>query len=323
MDLRNDIYYNREFSKLYLKEGYSLFEFNYQKGDEFLINISIKKPITRISGEEVSGYFDLETPYGYGGFYTNSENPQFINEAYELYRSKCLQENIIAEFFSFHPYNDFPKKHPSLFDICFKDRDVVSVDLLNDKEQRWLDYKSKTRTILRKCERELVFQKSDSLDDFIKLYYHTMEKNGARDFYFFDQQYFDTLSSFENVELYSVMCNSEVVAMTFILFSGEIAHYHLSANNNQYLNKNANYYILDQAFDIAKERGCKYFMLGGGRTPSEEDSLYSFKSKFSSVRRDFYLAGNVYNKEIYDKYISIWEQQNIDKDVKYFLKYRL
>jgi hypothetical protein len=323
MNLLKDIYYNKNFSKLYLQDDYTLFEFKFEKEDNVFYNLSIKKPIKSISGIEVDGYFDLETPYGYGGFYTNCNDKFFINEALKSYKQKCIDEKIIAEFFSFHPYNLFPENHNEIFDACFKDRDVVTVNLSANKDERWSNYQSKIRTILRKCYKELSFEKTTNLDDFKKLYYQTMEKNNAKDFYFFDDKYFDKLISFNEVGLYSVKLGDQVIAMSFMMFSENVAHYHLSANNTEYLNKNANYYILDKSFDIAREKGCEFFLLGGGRTPSVDDNLYRFKSKFSKETKDFYLAGNIYNKEVYEKYILIWEDKNPEKEIKYFLKYRL
>ena len=45
MNLLEDIYYQKEYISLYLKDEEEIFEFNYSQGDFFFINIGIKKPI--------------------------------------------------------------------------------------------------------------------------------------------------------------------------------------------------------------------------------------------------------------------------------------
>ncbi|MCT4616244.1 MAG: hypothetical protein N4A49_15405 [Marinifilaceae bacterium] len=322
MNLLKDIYYNKEFSSLYLKDNYSLFEFKFEEGDYLFYNIAVKKPITEISGQKVEGYFDLETPYGYGGYYSNTNDPKFIATAFKKYKMRCEQENIIAEFISFHPFNDFPKHNSELFTVCFKDREVVVVDLLLDDEERWKNYASKIRTILRKCDKELIFEEEASSKQFKELYYSTMDKNNAKGFYYFDDDYFCKLNSINEVNLYGVQYQDKTIAMSYMILSNEIAHYHLSANNSQFSNKNGNYYILDQSFSKARENGCKWFLLGGGRTPATDDNLFKFKSKFSNITMDFYLAGNVYNKEIYKKYLSISELNSLKTKKENILRYR-
>lgn len=46
------------------------------------INKTIKKPINKIGNIEVNdNFYDLETSYGYGGFYTNCDDKLFIQNA--------------------------------------------------------------------------------------------------------------------------------------------------------------------------------------------------------------------------------------------------
>ena len=79
---------------------------------------------------------------------------------------------------------------------------------------------------------------------------------------------------------------------------------------------------MNYVFNVAKEKGLKYFLLGGGTTSNECDPLFKFKKKFSKELKPFYISGKIYNQEIYDKYSKIWKEQSKD-NIKYFLKYRL
>lgn len=323
MNLLNDIYYSKEYISLYLKDNEEIFEFEYKEDNFIFYNIAIKRPITKIGNVDIGdGYFDLETAYGYGGFYLNTENQEFVKIALEKYEQHCLEEKIIAEFIRFHPWNTFPQNQKEFLNMNSYDRDVVYVELSLSKEERWKNYSSNTRNILRKCEKELVFQKSDNIKAFIELYEKTMDKNNATDFYYFSREYYEQLLSNENIELYEIKQDGKIISMAFFMFSDEIGHYHLSANDYEMRRYNANYFILDQIFEIAKNKGKKYFLLGGGTTSDIDDSLLKFKQKFSSLTKLFYISGKIYNNEIFSKYRQVWEQQS-KEEIKYFLKYRL
>lgn len=323
MNLLDDIYYSKEYISLYLKEDETIFEFKYQEDEYIFHNIAIKRPIKKIGDiDTCNGYFDLETAYGYGGFVINTDDQEFIANAVNQYVKKCMEENIIAEFIRFHPFNESPIKHRELFDMNLYDRDVVYVDLELSREERWNSYSSKTRNILRKCEKELTFEQSVNIEKFVDLYEQTMNKNNAGEFYYFSKDYYEQLLKNSSIDLYVVKKDEQVISSAFFMQSDAFCHYHLSANDYNMRQYNANYLILDKMFELAKSNGKKYLHLGGGTTSLKDDSLLKFKQKFSKLTKPFYISGKIYNKDIYDKYIQLWEEQSIDK-VKYFLKYRL
>lgn len=324
VNLRNDIYYRSEYAELYLDSSYSLFRFEYRDGDLVFFNLAIKRPIEQIGSAPCSEiYYDLETPYGYGGFFTNCENHDFVEQALSAYRKRCQDERIIAEFIRFHPFNASPCWYKDVFDLLIDDRPVVIVDLSNSTEERWGKYNPKTRNILRKCAKTLVFQEAEDIDKFEDLYTQTMLKNNADDFYFFDREYYQGLLALDGVRLYQVSFGEKVIAMAFFMYGHELAHYHLSANDTNYLKLNGNYFMLDQAFDEARKLGANSFMLGGGRTPDSEDTLLRFKQKFSQRTERFHIAGMVHNREKYMEYVGRWEELNPGNTARYFLKYRL
>ena len=99
MNLLDDIYYQKEYISLYLKEGEEIFEFNYTEGDFLFTNLAIKRPIEKI-GEIIleEKYFDIETVYGYGGIYSNTDNNLFLQKALEYYKEYCHENQVIAPF---------------------------------------------------------------------------------------------------------------------------------------------------------------------------------------------------------------------------------
>ena len=74
------------------------------------------------------------------------------------------------------------------------------------------------------------------------------------------------------------------------MFGEDFCHYHLSANDYEMRKFNANYFMLDEMFDLAKLLGKKYFILGGGSSINQNDSLLSFKQKFSKLKKPFFIV---------------------------------
>ncbi len=323
MNLLDDIYYQKEYINLYLKDNEEIFEFKFEEDNHFFYNISIKRPILKIGNKKLKeNYYDLETAYGYGGIICNTKDVNFITKAFNAYKVECLSQNIIAEFIRVHPYNTTFNNLKPFCDLYVSDRDTISVNTTINEEKRWETYPSKIRTILRKCKRELHFEKSNNIDSFIELYHKTMSKNKADSFYYFNDSYFKNLIKLKNIDLYIVKYNDTIIAASFFMFGKKIGHYHLSATDYNYRKHNANYFILDSIFNIAHQNKVDSFHLGGGRTPNHDDTLLKFKRKFSPITKNFYLGGIIFNNDRYQNYLKIWQQQTTKK-VNYFLKYRL
>ena len=324
IDLFRDPYFDPDYAALYLGEGESLFRFEYAKGGERFTNLSIKRPIRRIGDVAVEeGWYDLESAYGYGGYLTTSLDEAFLSEALAAYASHCRKERIVAEFIRFHPFIPYTAELRGFFDFFIEDRPTVSVDTTLDKEARWQTYTSKVRRKLRKCQRDLTFFESDDIDTFHALYTETMRRNDAPAFYFFSKAYFQRLLERPYTRLFAVRDEEEIVSMSFALFGPDIAHAHLSANRSEKMRLNGNYWLFDNLFDKAREAGCRYAFVGGGRTNTPDDSLLRFKRQFGSLELPFHIAGKVFDAERYARYNRIWEERYPQKSVKYFLKYRL
>lgn len=327
IDISKDIYYSKNYASLYPIAGESIFEFEYREASDRFYNLAIKRPITQIGESRIGdGYYDLETAYGYGGYLSTSADARFLDNAMHAYQQKCMDEKIIAEFVRFHPYNPFPMTGKRHMDFIALDRQTVSIDLEASKEDRWSGYSSTARNVLRRASTQLAFNETKDIESFIRLYTATMEKNNAEEFYYFPKAYYETLLKMDGVKLFEVRFGSQVVNMSFILMGSELAHYHLSANDMNYAKLNGNYFLLDSVCDYLKEHfhNLTALHLGGGRTNRADDTLLAFKSKFSSLRNDFYIGGKVFNREMYKDYVEKFDGQRPDAAAaRFFLKYRM
>lgn len=312
-ELSSDIYYQRAYSALY--EGASTyFYFVYEEGDHRIKFSALKRRITNVAGIEIDEeLYDLETPYGYGGPISNSMDEQFLINAFIAYRQYCKQHHIVCEFIRFHPFNNMAD-NLTLFDMHIQERQIVVVDLEKTKEERRCLYSKTTKNIIKKTEKYLSIETDGvHLHDFMGMYYQTMDRNIANDFFYFKKEYFNALINLPGVSLIATKKDDTYASIGFFMCSKELAHYHLSANNQDLAKECGNYLLLDAAFEYAKRQGCRYMLLGGGRTSSSDDSLFLFKSKFSPLFMPFYIAGldfmpdkrQMLNRIWCDKYQSI------------------
>jgi len=327
IDLLNDIYYSSDYISLYIKETEDLFNFQYIEGNSIFINKSIKRPIKKIGNVKVNdGFYDLETAYGYGGFYTNNEDEIFLKKAMMEYYKRCKEEKIIAEFIRFHPFNNFPIEHGSFFDFNIYDRDTVIVDLNLNYNTIVSEYSSSLKRKIKKEKKnnlkfEEIIANDINISIFIKMYTLTMNKKNADNFYFFDINYFKQLFNIKNCKLYVVKQNKIIINMIIIFVSNDILYYHLGATDDRYYHLSPNPLLFDSLISNMHLK-YKYLYLGGGTSSLEDDSLLKFKQKFSKNTKPFYISGKIYNIDIFDKYNRLWQEQS-KKNVKYFLQYRL
>jgi hypothetical protein len=324
LDLFQDSYYQQAYSELYLTPDDTLFEFNYEESNKNILFRAIKKPIHHVAGQSLNGtFYDLESHYGYAGPLSTSNDPDFLRRAFAAYRKKCAEENIVCEFIRFHPYN-FLGKEAQYFDFHLHERNVVVVDLTSDTSARWQHYSKTTRNILRKAIQRLDITIDQlTVEEFMALYIKTMEKNMAADFYYFSPHYFKMLAQLPRVELLSITLNNVVISCGYFMYGQDIAHYHLSANNSEFLKENGNYLLLEAAFERAKTLGCQKMMLGGGRTVNVDDSLLQFKRKFSHEILPFYIAGLNFLPTIKNELNALWHQQHGGNLPPHFQSYRI
>lgn len=324
--IETSLYNEKDYISLYTTNESSIFNFTYKEGSSFFKNTSIKKKITHIGSTVLKkDYYDLETAYAYGGFYTNSDDPTFMERAFSKYKKRMKEENIIAEFLRFHPFNPFPKKYYKNFDFFNYDRDTVIIDLTKNYNYVTENYSYSLKRNIKKAKNnflryEQLIKNNENIKLFYNLYYQTMYKNNANKFYFFSLEYFKKLFQLPTISLHGVYYKSKIINMIILIEDKMVLHYHLGATNPDYYSLNTNPFLFDEIIKNNIDK-FNYFYLGGGRSSSDKDSLYKFKKKFSSQTMPFYIAGNIYNNDIFTEYNNIWKQQN--NDINYFLKYRI
>lgn len=311
--IKDNIFQQNQIS-IYQTPQYSLcmsqnnFEFAFTQDKQYFYNLS------EISEIPNTPYFDMSSPYGYSGYFTNSQDPTFIKKAIEAQSLKAQGKNIIAEFIRFNPYQNH-QIFSDFLDFYALEKQMVEVDM--DCQKRWEGYQSRLKGKIRKSLSSLKIQQSNDLESFFKLYTQTMQRNQAQDFYFFSREYFQNLSKLDGFVMFEAIYGKEICAMAIFLCDKDRSYYHLGANATITLanNLNAMGAIFETFFQYAETKGIVSCLLGGGRTARLDDSLLQYKKQYSPTLIDFYIGGKIYDQQAYC-------ELSRESENNFFLKYR-
>lgn len=317
-----DIYFKAEYYKLYEKdEDVKGKMFIYKEEEKIAIYTFM---LNKINNNELKEeYYDIESVYGYGGPLTNSFDKTFLSNFEESFLKYCNENKIVAEFIRFHPLihnENIFNKHVQVI----HNRSTVYLDLTKGIDRIWNeDIKSKNRNVIRKAEKNgLYVELSNDYETFKTIYNSTMKKVDARDYYYFDDKYYENIKENSNFILLNVKRENKVIAAAIFMVYGEYFHYHLAGSLEEELKFSPNNLLLWEAIKYGINKGYKKMHFGGGLINSLDDNLFKFKSSFSKSYTDFYIGKRIHNLDVYEYLIDEWEKNN-NKKASILLQYRM
>lgn len=264
-------------------------------------------PFLKRAVPQHEGLFDTITAYGYGGPIFSGP-ARLATEAIRGFRLEfdiyCHQAGIVSEFIRFHPLlENNIGDCGTLKTEYVRDTVVVEIDSHLDPMDT---FPPKTRNMVRKAQRSgirvsLSYDEA-ALDEFIPLYYQTMERRNALRYYFFPRLFFKRLMKELDPKPFILTASFERRAVASALFIryGPFLHYHFSGSDRSYQHFGPNNLIIYHAALEGGKLGAKRFHLGGGYL-EPEDSLFRFKASFSEGRGRFYVGRAIHNRQVYDE----------------------
>jgi hypothetical protein len=321
-----DVYFYPEYSRLYEDENTkaACFIFNYK--EKIFYYPFLKRPVPFFDD-----YFDIDTPYGYGGPIYNSTDTFFLKDAYMKFQEGARNRKIVAECVKFHP---LMKNHVFLDSIyngkIMENCQTVYVDINADESDRWKNkYSHSNRKNINKAERHNIIvrfsQDIDLWEKFIDLYTSTMKVNNANEFYYFSKSYFDNIRKNLKSHYIIATCHFEdqVIAGMLVLTGSEYAHCHLIGTDRKYLRLGVNNLLHHKLIGWCKKKNYSILHIGGGRTNHEDDPLLKFKKNFSDKTAGFFVGEQIFNQKIYDALCEEWGKKNPDRQINQkILQYR-
>jgi len=315
-----DIFYQPEFLEIEasnINGEYEIFTVYNSISRQIFIYPYIKISLIH-DGDE---YFDLTSPYGYAGPYCNDH--AFFSACESEFLNYIRKQKIVSEFVRYHfIYNEnqfFTQEIQNEHN-----RTVVIFDLESSWENIWLHNVSQNnRNYTNKFEKDgfvlEVLSDAKELEEFIMMYYQTMQNADAAQIFFFPKEYFYLLfeKMIGKVMIGKITKDKTTYASVLFFISGGIVQPYLNGRNlnNKKLPSSVPLYI--NLAKWAKNNGLRLLNMGGGRTNSPEDSLFLFKKRLSNQYRDFYIGKRIHNMEVYhsliDNFINIEGYENYEK----------
>lgn len=327
---KKDIYYTPNYANAFYLNGDGKPKLiHYTNEGSEAINVvmlrDISDSINFKDSIEKGTYFDLSTPYGYGGWLINDGFDE--KEIYSLnkeYTDYCNDNNIISEFVRFHPIYNNQSNMKAIYEVVDMGN-TVFMDL-QSPEIIWKNITSKNRNMIRKAIKsgvEIFFGLSDSiLYDFVKIYNETMDRDNANDYYYFNKAFYkSTLIDLKyNCICFYAKYKGDVIASSLFLLKDKKMHYHLSGSKTEFMKLAPSNLLLYEAAKWGSNNGYKVLHLGGG-VGSTEDGLYKFKKSFNRNEKLQYSIGKkIFDYKSYDFLNEI--NKNVGKNSNYFPEYR-
>ena len=252
-------------------------------------------------------FYDLITPYEYGGILIHSKNQNGLKRFNIAIEDYCKENNIVAGFQRIDPMINLQIEHyKEEFDISLVNQNIY-VDLKNSEETIFSDFHKNNRRDVRYALRNGVNIKpykpsKESMNIFYEIYKDTMDGKGADQFYYFNKKYFRQLENFSSDKLSVFIAytkDEEPFSAALIFKKGKYSHYHLSGTNRAFTKLCGTNLLLYNAIIKMKSEGRTYFHLGGAA--KSQEGLYRFKKKFSKKTIPYYVAKRVFNNYLYNQ----------------------
>lgn len=323
-----DVFYLNEYVSAFMNEspqnGIPVLLY-YQNGNDSAINVVFKRDIgldEKLAGKiEKNTYYDLISPYGYGGFWGNTANWEELNKTYTEY---CLSNHYICEFVRFELFSDYYRHYAG--EVKMRMHNVVrSLEIPLD--EMWMDFKQKVRKNVKKARTYnlscIIENTGEHLDDFLRIYYSTMDRTQAEDNYYFSKKFFTDLNMMkDNVMYFHVVYEGKIVSTELVIYGAENCYSYLGGTDREYFDVRPNDYLKYEIIKWAKEKGLKNFVLGGGY--GADDGIFQYKLCLApNGSRDFFIGRTIFDPENYGKLVEIRAQENPDcRTADFFPKYR-
>lgn len=304
---QQDIFYSPSFARLCkntLNREDEVLCATMTSGADVLLYPFVKRNLASLTGfPSYTGLYDITGLYGRSGIVgslaSSTDNASF-HTAMAAY---CRENAIVCGFDRFHPViaNDVrAAPDTKITEIG----GFVVVDMRPEMDAIENAFKQSVHKDLRKAERNGITcfceSNGDHLKEFLDIYYHTMGRNSADEFYYFNEEYFSAISKEipGQFHFFYAVAEDDVVSCELVLHHGKYCHSFLGGTKRESLPLCANPILKREIIKFFKGRGCEYFLLGGGAKLN--DGIFNFKKAYAPEGvLPSRIGGMIWNHQVY------------------------
>jgi len=226
---------------------------------------------------------DTITPYGYGGpFFWGTAREAVAAAFWPAYDAWAAEQSIVSEFVRLALFDDELLPHPGE-----REQMLVNVvrDLEPDADALWMDVDHKVRKNVKKARRSGVRIEFDTqgarLDDFLRLYQHTLDRRDAPERYHFSRTFFEAIHARLPGQFVYVhaLHDDRVVSSELALVSERNVYSFLGGTLSDAYELRPNDLLKYELILWSKAAGKSRFVLGGGYEP--DDGIFRYKRSFA------------------------------------------
>lgn len=308
-----EINFTEHYGKLYesVEDG-ELKIFNFENEYGKIKNMFIKRKIP--FQLENKDYFDIVTPYGYGGpvIQEATDEEKLLSGYFEAFSKYCQKNDIITEFIRFDLFENTQVRESFYGDTSLVGNCIVkNLKLPIEEDVRKKIFKD-ARIAKEKGVKIIMEQTGEHIDDFLEVYYSTMNRNGAEEYYYFDKPFFEQIhETMKDQFLYAfAIVDEKVIAASLILIGEERAFGFLAGTIKEFYSYHPEVLIQLTVMQWLKDRGVEKYILGGGH--NGEDGIYMHKKGYARHgNHPFYIGKKIHDPLIYEKLVQL--RQTIGK----------
>lgn len=321
-----DIYFEGCYGALYEeKEQASLELFTYSSDHGEIQYRYLKRPIPYLISDEQ--YYDIITPYGYGGpnIVVDKGAEKLVYEFQKAFAQHCKEQKIVSEFIRFHLL-----KNKEFVNGFYGEAVCSGMNIIKDLCTPVLQDCSKSvKRSMKKARQQgltVVYDTSgERLNDFLTIYSSTMDRNGAENYYYFDESFFKRLNrEMKGHYVYvHVLLDNKVIASGLTIYGTTYSYGFLGGTLRDYFSYNPATFLEIKSMEWLKEKEIEYYILGGGYEP--DDGIYRFKRSFAKTTGDvpFYIGKKIHEPNIYHQLVQQRSKEpNFEPTNSYFPLYR-
>lgn len=267
--------------------------FVYEQGGCLLVLPLLFRPLENVEAlaPMTAGWQDATSVYGYSGPLSSEvSTPPEVIEGFQRELFAFLRaEKVVSVFSRLNPLMDQAQLLGGLGE-CVESGQTVSIDLTTSEQEQLGQYRLNHRRTIGKLKRMgfTVVKDTAYLDAFADIYEQTMRRVNALGFYHYRPAYFRELLCKHPKEshLFVALYEERVIAGLLVVGTHKVAHCHLSGTLDEFLRFSPMKLLFDAARQWACAHGFESLHLGGG-VGCRRDSLFHFKTGFSSLRHTF------------------------------------
>lgn len=251
---------------------------------------------------------DIVSTYGYGG--PVFEGPETARHeaatAFEcLFTEEVRRRDGIAEFVREDLFQGRLALRNSGEHVC--NQMNIIVNLRKSIEEIERAYKPKVRKNVNRALSNglkiIIDCEGKFIDDFLRIYYHTMERREASCSFFISKDNFmallKDLKPTNSVFFVHVKDSDGIIASEMILTSSDSMYSFLGGTLKNYFEMRPNDLLKHEAIMWGRKKGYSHFVLGGGASP--DDGIFKYKEGFEPDGKvPFFVRRIIHNPGAYE-----------------------